>query len=101
MEMFKKDSDYEWNPITSSSSLFERYTVMDCESAVGRKKPRALDDISPDVLVVNGWGHRESWVSLMWARKHDCDVVLLSDSVYENLPRTWWKEYFKRWLARG
>jgi glycosyltransferase involved in cell wall biosynthesis len=108
MEMFKKDSDYEWAPITYSSNLYERYTVMDCESAVARKhyfKLRsavfsALDEIKPDVLVVNGWGHRESRISIHWCRKHGVKMVLLSDSVRENTNRFWPKELAKKWVIR-
>ena len=109
MEMFKKDSDYEWAPVPVASELFERFTVMDCESAVGRRQlfklkkavDNALNQIKPDVLVVNGWGHRESRISLSWARKNKCPTVLLSDSTYDDLPRSWLKERIKKWLIRG
>ena len=108
MEMFRKDSDYEWAPVSLEDEPFERYTVMDCESAEGRRSPRlreevvgALEEIAPDVLVVNGWGHVESRISLSWSRSRRCVTVLLSDSVYENVPRSWWKELYKRWVVRN
>ena len=109
MEMFKKDSDYDWDPIAYSSNLYERYTVMDSESAVARKHYfklrsavfRALDEIKPDVLLVNGWGHRESRISMHWCRKHGVKMVLLSDSVKENTHRYWLKELAKKWVIRG
>ncbi|MBC8433157.1 MAG: glycosyltransferase family 4 protein [Desulfobacterales bacterium] len=109
MEMFAKDSDYEWDPVLLGKETFERYTVMDCESAVGRRNRsilkktvfKALDDIRPDVLVVNGWGHRESRISLAWCRKEKCKIVMLSDSVRDNFPRYFWKETYKKWLLRG
>jgi 1,2-diacylglycerol 3-alpha-glucosyltransferase len=108
MEMFKKDSDYEWAPVRASSPRFERYTVMDSESAAGRKQPlklkkavdHALDEISPDVLVVNGWGHRESMFSTHWCWKRKVKMVLLNDSTYEDLPRRPLKEQIKKWLVR-
>ena len=109
MEMFAKDSDYEWDPVLLGKETFERYTVMDCESAVARRNRSilkkavfmALDDIRPDVLVVNGWGHRESRISLAWCRKEKCKIVMLSDSVRENVPRYFWKEIYKKWLLRN
>ena len=109
MEMFRKDSDYAWNPVATKDSPYYRHTVMDCESAVGRRAGRrlrdavwnSLDHVNPDVLVVNGWGHRESRHSLNWARKRRRKVVLLSDSAFEDAPRTWYKEFIKRWIIRG
>jgi glycosyltransferase involved in cell wall biosynthesis len=111
MEMFAKDSDYEWKPVTGAATGYERYTVMQTHSAKARLQRNrmslkkavvdALNDISPDVLVVNGWGHRESRRSLEWARRNGCPVVLLSDSVHENVRRHWFLEAYKRWVVRG
>lgn len=108
MEMFKRDSDYEWNPVSTQDRAYTRYTMMDCSSAEGRARRdlkrvvyRALDELAPSVLVVNGWGHRESRASLCWARSRRCPTVLLSDSVYENLPRNWYKELYKKWVVRN
>ena len=108
MEMFAKDSDYEWRPVDTVATSWTRYTVMSGESAKNRNSRRlrqvvfdALDKIAPDVLVVNGWGHRESRHSLDWCRKRGCRIVLLSDSVEENIPRRRWKEAIKRHVIRG
>jgi len=109
MEMFRKDSDYQWRPVATSATPFVRHTVMDCESAVGRRKGlalrravfQALNDIRPDVLVVNGLGHRESRISIRWCRRNGCRMVMLADGIRENRKRTWWKELYKRWLLRG
>jgi len=109
MEMFSRDSDYEWTPVRKENAAYERHTVMDCDSDSGRMSGkllraavwRSLNKIRPDVLIVNGWGHKESQHSLAWARKHGCPIVLLSDSAYEDAPRVWWKELVKRWIVRG
>lgn len=109
MEMFSKDSDYEWNPVIVGNTKYERHTVMQCSSDEGRSSQRqlreavrqSLDEIQPDVLIVNGWGHRESRASLAWARANKCRTVLLSDSVRENMQRTWWKEAYKKFLVRN
>lgn len=108
MEMFARDSDYEWDKVTARGALWKRHTMMAMTSADGRRFPRlretvyqALDEIGPTVLVVNGWGHRESRHSLDWCRRTGCPPVLLSDSVRENRHRHWWKEAIKRWVIRG
>jgi glycosyltransferase involved in cell wall biosynthesis len=108
MEMFARDSDYEWAPVPKSNETFERFTAMDSSSAEGRRSRtlkrdvwRALDSISPDVLVVNGWGHLESRASLAWCRKRRRRAVLLSDSTYDDAPRVWYKELYKKWRVWG
>ncbi len=110
MEMFKRDSDYEWLPIEHvNDTSFIRYTVMDCNSETARRSNSfirksvyaALDDIAPDILVINGWGLKESRASIKWCRKNSCKVVLLSDSVRENRKRFWLLELYKKWIVRG
>ncbi len=109
MEMFREDSDYDWEPVDCAGAPFARHTVMDCSSETGRRMGRALrqavrrslDEIAPSVLVVNGWGHRESRASLAWARRRGCPTVLLSDSPRDNVRRRWWKEAAKRWIVRN
>ena len=109
MEMFREDSDYGWDPVDCTGAPYARHTVMDCSSEAGRRKGRALrrsvwrslDRIAPHVLVVNGWGHRESRASLAWAGRRGCPTVLLSDSPRDNVRRRWWKEAAKRWLVRN
>ena len=41
MEMFARDSDYEWDPISCEGMAFERFTVMPCDSVTGRSSRRA------------------------------------------------------------
>lgn len=109
MEMFAKDSDYKWDPVHLGEETFERHTVMDAESAVGRSQffalrksvCAALDKINPDVLVVNGWGHKESRISIRWARRKSRPMVVLSDSTRYSVKRYWWKELYKKWVLRG
>ena len=108
MEMFRQDSDYDWERVACAGAPFVRHTVMDCSSASGRRMGgalrravwEALDRIRPQVLVVNGWGHRESRASLAWARRRGCPTVLLSDSPRDNVRRWPWKEAVKQWLVR-
>jgi len=54
-----------------------------------------------DVLVVNGWyGNYVRWMVLLkrWLR---CRMVMVSDSVYWDVPRSWIKELSKKWMLRG
>ncbi len=54
MEMFAKDSDYEWDPVLIGKETFERYTVMDCESAVGRRNRSILKKTVIKALLFGG-----------------------------------------------
>ncbi len=108
MEMFARDSDYLWEPVTAVGA-WQRRTVLGCDSARGRRLSRelqqavwsSLDDIAPDVLVVNGWGHAESRASLAWLHRHRRAWVLLSDSSRADRRRLRPLELYKRWLLRG
>jgi glycosyltransferase involved in cell wall biosynthesis len=109
MEMFARDSDYQGQESAADSPRWTRCTVMHCASAEGRRAGRrlrqavgsALDRLRPQVVVVNGWGHRESRESLRWLRRRRCPWVLLSDSSLHDRPRHWYLEASKRWLLRG
>ena len=56
-------------------------------------------------FVSRGFGFTTNYVSggrqVQWARRRGCPLVLLSDSVRENMPRVWWKEAYKRFVIRG
>jgi glycosyltransferase involved in cell wall biosynthesis len=57
---------------------------------------RALDQAQPDVVVINGWGHRESLASLGWCCRRGVPRVLISDSQVIDRPRRAWKEALKK-----
>lgn len=110
LEMFARDSDYEWDIVPrESGTIYRRHTVFDGSSIEGRNAGArlrdavnfALSDIAPDAIIVNGWGHKESRITMEWCRRTKCRMILLNDSVYENRRRFWPLELYKRWLVRG
>lgn len=54
-----------------------------------------------DVVVVNGWYGLFVWWMVLLKRWIGCRMVMVSDSVYWDVPRTWAKELPKKWLLRG
>ena len=57
-----------------------------------------LTRLSPDVLAIPGWGSPSSRAALRWAKKHQRPTVLMSESKWNDEPRTWWKETIKSLL---
>lgn len=102
VEVASQQTNYHWSRSKYVSSTFDYRTLFDREyfglrfSELRRKLIDALDDIHPDVLVMNGWGHRESLAALGWATRHHKPRVLISDSQPIDRPRRAWKEVFKR-----
>jgi glycosyltransferase involved in cell wall biosynthesis len=58
-----------------------------------------LSEIQPDVLVVPGWGTAIAQRGILWALRHDCPIVTLSDSQLEGQPRSWPQDWVKRRLV--
>ncbi|NJK39104.1 MAG: glycosyltransferase family 4 protein [Oscillatoriales cyanobacterium RM2_1_1] len=60
--------------------------------------PVCLDKIKPDILVIPGWGFPISRAALHWSKQHKIPAILMSESKWDDEPRTWWKELLKSWL---
>jgi 1,2-diacylglycerol 3-alpha-glucosyltransferase len=58
-----------------------------------------LDQLNPDVVAIPGWGFDFARTALKWCRRHRRVPVLMSESKYDDAPRTWWKELAKRLLS--
>jgi glycosyltransferase involved in cell wall biosynthesis len=107
LEMFSKDSDYEWSKISTDDCTFKRVTVFEGESDVVRKSPglkarihSCMNEIRPDVLVISGWSFPEALALLDWANKRDVPAILLSDSQERDMRRVFYKEWLKKRRVR-
>lgn len=60
--------------------------------------PVCLQRIKPDMLIIPGWGYPISRAALQWAKEKNLPTVLLSESKWDDSPRSWWKEKLKSWL---
>jgi 1,2-diacylglycerol 3-alpha-glucosyltransferase len=103
LEMFSKDSDYEWNRVNSDESLFRRITLFDGASDDIRKLPSLrreirsfMNSIKPDVLVISGWSFPEALALLDWTKTRNVPAILLSDSQERDKRRVFYKEWLKK-----
>lgn len=49
----------------------------------------SLDNFQPDVVTMFGYAHRTSWRVAWWARRHQCPLLLYSDSNSCAVPALW------------
>jgi glycosyltransferase involved in cell wall biosynthesis len=57
---------------------------------------KALDEIAPAVVCVNGWSLPGSLESLDWCARREVPAVVMSESTAHDSSRSWWKETVKR-----
>lgn len=101
-EWSKKDTTYKWDEVENSRT-FEVITLYENEDVsllkgwvLYKKLEKICGDLSPRVLVVNGWGFRTSLAEILFGLKKKIPMVVLSES-------TAWDEtkwVFKEWMKR-
>jgi 1,2-diacylglycerol 3-alpha-glucosyltransferase len=57
-----------------------------------------LVELNPDIVFLPGWSFQLSQKALTWCRKKNVPTILMSESKYDDVKRTWWKEMLKSWL---
>ena len=62
---------------------------------------RALSALKPDVVLVNGWGMRDSIFAHLWCRVCGVPRVLVTDSQAGDFRRSFLKERVKRLIIEG
>ena len=61
-----------------------------------------LDDVRPAYVAVAGWTRPEMRAALRWAGRHGATAVLMSETKWDDRPRTWWKRaYAARQVRRA
>lgn len=65
---------------------------------LARTAARTLQELRPDVCVINGWARMESWSTLIECRRLGIAVVVVADSQQIDHPRWWYRESIKRWF---
>lgn len=53
-----------------------------------------LDDVRPAYVAVAGWIRPEMRAALRWAGRHGATAVLMSETKWDDRPRTWWKRAY-------
>jgi 1,2-diacylglycerol 3-alpha-glucosyltransferase len=102
LETASEQGNYSWGKSQYASNVFDYVTLFEGEyfalkyADIRRAINRALDDARPDVVVINGWGHKESAAALGWCLRNGVPRVVVSDSQQIDSPRRWWKESVKK-----
>lgn len=61
---------------------------------------RMLDFINPTVIAIAGWASPECYAAIVWAKRHDARIVVMSDSRAEDAARNGLREWIKGRLVR-
>lgn len=61
------------------------------------KLEQTLNRMGPDAVAVPGWGHNFARHTQSWCTRNRRIQILLSESKYDDSPRVWWKEQWKKW----
>jgi glycosyltransferase involved in cell wall biosynthesis len=102
IEMSEKDTTYQWSHAPSGSD-FRRLTLFSDKpwnlhppAEVASRVEGALSSIAPELVAVPGWEAPASLTALQWCLDSATPSVLMSDSQFHDMKRSWWKEALKR-----
>jgi glycosyltransferase involved in cell wall biosynthesis len=90
IEFRPDDPVYSWYSVNEEGGYTRRQTHSRNELC------RALDELQPKVVVCVGYADPEIHQAMVWALKRRVPLVTCSDSTYDDEPRSWGKEAFKR-----
>lgn len=69
----------------------------ECCRAIGQ----ALDQLRPDLLLVQGWSDTYALAPLVWCTRAGVPAIVASESQAGDAPRRSWKEFIKRRIVRS
>jgi glycosyltransferase involved in cell wall biosynthesis len=90
LEFRPADAVYAWASVKENGGYLRRQTRSREELC------RALDELRPQAIVCVGYADPEISQAAAWALRRRVPLVTCSDSTYEDEPRAWAKEAFKR-----
>ncbi len=90
IEFRPDDAVYAWTSVKENGGYLRRQTHSREELC------RALGELQPQVIVCVGYADAEINQAVAWALHRRVPLVTCSDSTYEDEPRSWTKELFKR-----
>lgn len=61
---------------------------------------RALDELQPDAIAINGYGIADGRACLLWCQRNQRPAILMSESWSGDAPRSAWREWLKSWIIR-
>lgn len=106
VEACATDDTYAWSKVEGAAA-FTRVTLTDRDAGDRRGKQElqrklwlALDEIKPQVVVINGWSSVDALSALWWCVKARTPAVVMSESTVWDEPRKFWKEWVKGRLVK-
>jgi glycosyltransferase involved in cell wall biosynthesis len=102
IEIASDQANYSWGRSEYDPNAFDYLTLFDRDyfslryGEMRRALNRTLDAARPDVVVINGWGHKESAAALGWCYRRRVPRVVVSDSQHIDSRRRRWKESVKK-----
>jgi len=106
VEACAMETTYAWSKVEGAAA-FTRITLTDRDSGdrswkreLQQKMWRALDEIKPEAVAVNGWAGTDAVSALEWCMKNRVPAVVMSESTAWDEPRTFWKEWIKGRLVK-
>lgn len=99
LEVASRD-EYQWRP-SADTSVARRTLFADLDYTslgapqIRRAMARALDDLRPDAVCVNGWAVPEAVAALQWARRSGARTILMSETFESS--RNPLKRAVRRW----
>lgn len=106
IEFSSKTTNYDWNPV-ESGQMFRRIVVVPGgdirtlpKADQRRRVWQVLDDLTPDVVAVNGWGTLDALAVLSWTAKRRVPVIMMSETTAWDFKRSVIKEWIKKRLVQ-
>lgn len=107
VEVASTQGDYSWPESLGRGISYQRVTLFSSRDywTLSYKDVRhvlhqILSDLKPDVVVLPGWGFKESLAGLGWCLRRKVPRVVISDSQRTDGPQTIGKLWLKRFLVR-
>lgn len=106
IEIANEQANYSWGKSDYASEAFRYLTLFESDYfnlgylAIRQALNSTLDEIRPDVVVINGWGDKCSASALGLCCRRGIPRVVISDSQEIDMPRKPWKEGVKRAFVR-
>ncbi len=106
VETCAMEDTYAWAKVEGAGD-FTRITLTDRDTGdrqwkqqLKQKMWRALDEIKPEAVVINGWASIDAFSALAWCAKKNVPAVVMSESTAWDERRVFWKEWIKSRLVR-
>lgn len=103
IEIARSTDEHPWGQAGKRDylhTLIESDTGQHPALPMGSLLSSKLDELSPDVVAIPGWGFNFARLALQWSIRRRRRAVLMSESKLDDAPRSMWKEAAKRILLR-